>query len=133
MDNTSLKAVVPKLLSGVLAALVGALTNDAATEGNGRRADEQLKRLKNLVLVDQQVDGSSLGALIGYLADVFVAAYGGHWCDGPHQVPVAHLDRPADRLVGCPGVRKLLSFSHGANIAVGKRPLECDPRAFPLA
>ena len=83
LDNTGLQAVLPKLLPGVLAALVGAPTNDAAAEGNDRRADEQFKRLKILVLVWQQVDGSPLGVVVGYLTGVIVAAYG-HWREGPH-------------------------------------------------
>ena len=66
LDTTGLQAVLPKLLPGVLAALVGAPTNDAAAEGNDCRADEQLQRLKSLVLVGQQVDGG-LGVFVGYL------------------------------------------------------------------
>ena len=92
LDNAGLQAVLPKLLPGVLAALVGAPTNDAATKGNDCRVDKQMKRLTNLVLVGQQVDGGPL-VLVGYLADVIVVAYG-HWCEGPHQVPVAQLERP---------------------------------------
>ena len=76
LDNTGLQAALPKLLSGVLAALVSAPTNDAAAEGNERRADKQLKRLKSLVLVGQQEDGGPLDVLFSYLTDVFVAAHG---------------------------------------------------------
>ena len=57
LDNTGLQAGLPELFFGVLAGLVGAPINDAATEWGGHRADEQLKRLKSLVLVGQQVDG----------------------------------------------------------------------------
>ena len=127
LNNTGLQAI----LRGVLAALVGAPTNDAAAEGNNRRADEQLKRLESSVLVDQQVDGGPLGVLVGYLADFLVAAYG-HWREGPRQVSVAQLERPADLVVGCFGVSELLSFSHGANFAVRGSPLECDPSAVSL-
>ena len=83
LNNIGLQGILPKLLPGVLAAHVGVSTNDAAAEGNDRRADEQLKRLKNFVRVGQQVDGGSLGALISYLADVLVAAYG-HWRERSH-------------------------------------------------
>ena len=53
LDNTGLQVVQPKLLPGVLAALVGAPTNDAAAKGDGCIADGRLKRLKSLVLVGQ--------------------------------------------------------------------------------
>ena len=86
MDNTGLQAVLPKLLSGVLAALIGALKNDTAAEGNDCRVDEQLKQLKSLVVIGQQADGGPLGMVVGYLADVLVAVYD-HWREGPHQVP----------------------------------------------
>ena len=132
LDNTGLQAVLPKLLPGVFAVRVGTPTNDAAAEGNDRRADEQLKRLKSLVLVGQQVDGGPPGVLVSYLADVLLAAYG-HWREGPHQVLVAQLERPADLVVACLGMSKLLSFPHGANIAVQDSPLECDTNAVSLA
>ena len=132
MNNTDLQATLPKLIPGVLAAFVGGPTNDAAAEGNKRRADEQLKRLESLVLVGQQVDGGLLGVLVGYLPDVLVAAYG-HWREGPHQVPVAQLERPTDLVVGCLGVSKLLRFPHGVNVAIRDSPLECDPSAVSLA
>ena len=109
LDNTGLQAIQPKFLPGVLAAFVGALTNDAAAEGDDRRAEEQLKRLKSLILVGKQVDGGPLGVLVCYLADVFVAA-NGHWREGPHQIPAAQLERLVDLTVGCIGVNKLLSF-----------------------
>ena len=83
MDNTGLQAVLSKLIPGVLLALVGASANDAVAEGNDRRVDEQLKRLKSLVLAGQLVDGGPLGVLVRYLADVLVVAYG-HWREGPH-------------------------------------------------
>ena len=102
LNNTALQAILPKLLPGVLAARVGALTNDAGAEGNNRQADEQLKRLKRLVFDGQQVDGGPLGVLVGYLADVLVAAYG-HWREGSHQVPVAQVERPADLVVAVLG------------------------------
>ena len=92
-------AVLPKLLPGELTALVGAPTNDTASKRDDYRADKQLKRLKNLVL----------GALVGYLADIILAAFG-HWRERFHQVPVAQLERPIDFMVGCLGVRKLLSL-----------------------
>ena len=75
MENTGLQAVLSDLLPGVLAALVDAPTKDVATEMDDRRADEQLKRLKSLVLVGQQVDGGPLRVLVGDLAEVPVAAY----------------------------------------------------------
>ena len=110
LNNTGLQAILPKLLPGVLAAFVGAPTNDAATEGNYRRADKQFKQLKSLILASQQVDSGSLGVIVDYLSDVLVAAYG-YWREGPHQVPVAQLQRPVDLEVGCPGMSKLLSFT----------------------
>ena len=113
---------LPKLLPGVLPALVGAPINDATAEGNDRRADEQLKRLKSLVLVGQQVDGGPLHVFVGYLADLLVATYG-HWRERPHQVPVAQLERPTGLLVGCLGVSKLSRFFHGTNVAVQDSPL----------
>ena len=76
LDSAGLEAVLSKLLPGVLAALVGAPTNDAAAKGNNCRADEQLKRLKSLVISGQQVDGGPLSVLVGYIVDVLVAAYG---------------------------------------------------------
>ena len=112
LDNTSLQVVPPKLLPDVLVPFVSAPTNDAATEGNCRRSDEQLKRLQSFVLVGQQVDGGPLGVLVGYLAGVRVAAYG-HWREGSHEVPVAKRERPVHRVVGCLRVRKLLSFPRG--------------------
>ena len=130
--NNAYLAVLQKLFPGVLAALVGAPTNDAAAEGNGRRADEQLRRLKSLVLAGQQVDDGALGVLVGYLVDVLVAAYG-HWREEPHQVPVAQLERLTDLVVGRLGVSKLLSFPHGANVAIRDSPLECDTSAVSLA
>ena len=130
--NIGLQAVLPKLLPGVLATLVGAPTNNAAAEGNDRRADEQLKRLKNLVLAGQLVDSGPLGILVGYLADALVAVYG-HWREGPHQVPVAQLERTANLVVGCLGVSKLLSVPHGANVAVQDSALKCDASAVSLA
>ena len=84
------------------------------------------------MLVGQQVDGGPLGVLVGYVAAVFVAAYG-HWREGPHQVPVAPMERPAGRLVGCLGVGKLLSFPHGANVTVRDSPLKSDINAVSLA
>ena len=75
LENTGLQAVLSDLLPGVLAALVDAPTKDVATEMDDRRADEQLKRLKSLVLVGQQVDGGPLRVLVGDLAEVPVAAY----------------------------------------------------------
>ena len=117
LDNTGLQVAMPKLLPGVLTALVGVPTGDTAAEGNDRRADEQSKRLKSSVLFGQQVDGDPLCVLVDYLAEVLVAAYG-HRHEGPHQVPVSQLEQPADRVVGCLGVSKLLSFPHGANVAV---------------
>ena len=95
LDNTGLQAVLPKLLPGVLATLVGAPKNDAATEGDDRRADKQLNQLKSLILVGQKVDGGPLGVLDSHFADVFIAAYG-HWCEGLHQILVAQLERPTD-------------------------------------
>ena len=127
MDNTGLQAVLPKLLSGVLAALIGALKNDTAAEGNDCLADEQLKQLKSLVIIGQQADGGSFGVFVGYLADVLVADYD-HWREGSHQV-----ERPADLVAGCLGVSKLLSFPHGANVAVQDSPLECDIGVVSLA
>ena len=76
LDNTGLQAVRPELLPGVLAAFIGALTNNAAAEEDGREGDEQLKRLTSLVLVGQQVDGGPLSILVGYLADVLVTTCG---------------------------------------------------------
>ena len=64
---------------------------------------------------------------VGYLADVLVADYN-HWREGSHQV-----ERPADLVAGCLGVSKLLSFPHGANVAVQDGPLECDIGAVSLA
>ena len=132
LNNTRLQVILPKLLPGVLAALVGAPTNDSAAKGNNRRADKQLKRLKSLVLVGQQVDGGPLGVLVGYLSDVLVAAYG-HWRERPRQVPVAQLGRPTNLVVGCLRVSKLLSFPHDANVAVRDSPLECYLSAVSLA
>ena len=132
LENTGLQAVLPKLPPGVLAALVGTPTNDTTVGGNGCRSDEQLKLLKSLVLVAQQVDGGPLGVLVGYLADVLVATYG-RWREGPHQVPVAQLKRSVDLLVGCLRVRKLLNFPHGANVAVRDSPFECNTSAVSLA
>ena len=43
---------------------------------------------EELGLVGQQVDGSPFSVLVGYLADVLVAAYG-HWRERRHQMPVA--------------------------------------------
>ena len=117
MDSTGLPGVLSKLLLDVLTALVGAPTIDAAAEGNKRRADEQFKRLKRLVLAGQQVDGGPHGVLIGSFADVLVDAYG-HWRKGPHQVLVAQFERLVGLVVGCLRVSKLLSFPHGANVAV---------------
>ena len=132
LDNTGLQAVLPEPLLGVLAALIVAPTNDVAAEGNGRQSDEQLKRLNSLVLDGQQLDGSPLGILVGYHADVIVAAYG-HWHEGLHQVPLAQLEKPVDLDVGCLGVRKLLNLHHGVNVAVQDTPLECDISAVSLA
>ena len=132
LNNTRLQAILPKLLPSVLAALVSALTNDSAAEWNYRRADKQLKRLKSSVLVGQEGDGGPLGLLVGYLADVLVAAYG-YWRERFHQVPVAQLERSTELVDGCLRVSKLLSFSHGANVAVRDSPLECNPSAVSLA
>ena len=55
--------------------------------------------------------------LVGYLADILAAALG-HWRKGPHQVPAAQLERPADLVVGCLEVSKLLSVPHRGNVAV---------------
>ena len=132
MNNTDLKLILPKLLPGVLAALVGAPTNDAVAEGNYRRADEQLKQLKSLFFAGQQADGGSLGVLVGYLADVLVAAHG-HWREGPHQVPVVQLERPAVPVVDCLRMSKLLSFPYGANVTVRDSSLECDSITLSLA
>ena len=132
LNNISLQPVLLKLLRGVLTTLVGALTNDAAAEGIDRRADEQLKRLKSLVLAGQHVDGGPLGVLVGYLADVLLVAYD-HWRKGPHQVPVAQLERPADFVVGYLGVSRLLSFPHGTNVVVRDSLLECNTNAVSLA
>ena len=125
LDITDPKAVLPKLLPGVLAAL-GAPTNDAATERNHRRTDEELKRRKSLILVGQQIDGGPLDVLVVYLADVLRAAYG-YWRKGPQ------LERPVDLVVGSLGVSKLLSFPHSPNVAVRDSPLECDTSAVSLA
>ena len=133
LGTTGLQAALPKLLPGVLATLVGAPTNDAVAKGDDHRDDKQLKRLKSLVLVDQSVDGVPLGILVGYLADVLVVTYG-HWCEGPHHVPVAQLERPVDLVVGCLEVSKLLSFPHRVNLAaVRDSPLQCDTGAVSLA
>ena len=123
MDNTGLQGVLPKLLPGVLAALVGAPTNNAPTKGNDRGAGKQLKQLKSLDFAGQQVDGGPLSVFIGYLADVRLSTCD-HWRKGPHQIPVAQLERPADLVVDCRGVNKLLSVPHGANVAVRDSPLE---------
>ena len=131
LNNTGLQAILSKLLPGVLAALVRATTNDAAAEGNDRGVDEQLNRLKSLVLVRQQIGGGPLCILVGYLADILVASYG-HWREGPHQVPAGQLERLVNLVVGCQ-VGKLLSFSHGANVAVRDSPPECDTSAVSLA
>ena len=127
-----LQAVLPKLLPGVFIALVGAPTNDAAAEGDRRRADEQLKRLKSLFLVGQQVYGGLFGVRVGYLADALVAAYG-HWRERAHQVPAAQLERPVDLVVDCLEVSKLLNFPHVANVAVQASLLECDTSAVSFA
>ena len=74
LDKSGLQAVLPKHLPGVLAALVGAPTNAMVAEGNDCRPDKQFKQLKNLVLVGQQLNGGPLGVLVGYLANVLVAA-----------------------------------------------------------
>ena len=128
VDNTGLQGVLPKLLPGVLAALVGTPTNDAAMKGNGRGTDEQLKRLKSLVFAGQHVDGGRLSVFVGYLADVRVVTHN-HWRKGLHQIPVAQLERSADLVVGCRGVNKLLSFPHGANVTARGSPLECNNSA----
>ena len=47
--------------------------------------------------------------LVGYVGGVRVAVYG-HWRKGPHQDPVAQLERPADLMIGCLRVSKLLIF-----------------------
>ena len=80
----------------------------------------------------QSLNGSPLDVLVGYLADVLVAAYG-QWLERPHQVPVAQLERPVDLVVGCLGVGELLSFPHRANVEVRDRPPECDTSAVSLA
>ena len=92
LDNSGLQVLLSNLLPDVLAALGGKPTSDAADEGDDHRADEQPKRLKILVLVGQQVDGGPLRVLVGYLADVLVAAYG-HWREGPYQIPLVQLER----------------------------------------
>ena len=53
LDNTGFEAVLPNLLPGVPAAFIGAPSNDVAAEGDGRRADLQLKQLKSLISVGQ--------------------------------------------------------------------------------
>ena len=132
MGNTDLRAVLPKLLPDLLRTLVGVPTNDAVAEGDRRRANEPLKRLKSLAFIGQQIDVGSLGVLGVYLADVRVAAYG-HWREGPHQVPVAQLEKPADVMVACLGVGKLSSLPHGANVAVRDSSLEYYMSAVSLA
>ena len=117
LDNTSLQAVLPVLLPGVLATLVCAPTNDKAAKRNARRANEQLNVLESLGFDGQQVNGGSLGVL--------VASYD-HWGERPNQVPVAQLEGTIDLVVGCVGVSKLLSLLHGANVAVRDNSLECD-------
>ena len=124
-NTWGLEAVLPNLLPSVLAALVGGPTNDAAAEGNDRRVDKHLKQLKSLILVGQQVDGGPLGILVGYLADVLVAAYG-NWRKGSNQIPVAQLERPVDLVIGYLEVVKLSSLPYGANVAVQDSLLECD-------
>ena len=89
LDNTS-PISTAETPPGVLAALFGMPTNYAATKGNDRSADEQLKRLESLVLASQQVNGGPLGEFVGYLADVLVAAFD-HWREGPVWVPVTPL------------------------------------------
>ena len=76
MDNTDLQAVLSGFLPSLLATLTDAPINDAATERDDHRADEELKRLKSLVLVGQQVDGDAFGALVSYLSGLLIAAYG---------------------------------------------------------
>ena len=44
LNYTGLQAILTKVLLGLLAALVGAPTSDAAAGGNDRRVDQQLKR-----------------------------------------------------------------------------------------
>ena len=132
LDNTGLQAVLPKLVPGVLAALVGAPTNDAAAEENDRQANEQFKRLKSFVLADQNVDSGPLGVLVGYLVDVLVATYS-HSREGPHEGPVAQLERAADLVADYLGVSKLLSFPHGANTEVRHSPFEWDTGTISLA
>ena len=132
LDNTGLQAALPKLFRDVLTALVGAPTNNTTAQEDDCRSDEQLKRLKSLTLVGQQVDGGSLSVPVGYFADVPKAAYG-HWREGPHYVPVVQRERPDDLAVSCLGVSKLLSFAVGVNVAVRDSPPECDASAVSLA
>ena len=106
LDNRCLQAVLPKLLRDVLAALVGTPTNNVAAQGDGCRSDEQLKRLKSLILAGQQIDGGSPSVPVRYIAGVPKAAYG-HWREGPRYVPVVQLERPDDLAVSCLGVSKL--------------------------
>ena len=121
LDDSGLQAVLPKLLRDVLTALVGSPTNNVATQGDDCRSDKQLKRLKSLILAGQQIDGGSLSVPVGYLGGVPKAAYG-HWCEGPHYVPVVQLERPDDLAVGCLGMSKLLSLPHSINVAVRDSP-----------
>ena len=52
----------------------------------------------------------------------------------PHyRVPVVQLERPVNLGVRCLGVSKLLSFSHGENVAVRDNPLEYDLSTVSLA
>ena len=117
---------------GVLAALVGAPTNDVTAEGYDRRADEQLRQLKTLGSCWSTSRRRSTWCIRRLPCNVLVAVYG-HWREGPHQVPVAQLERPDDLVVGCLGVSKLLSFHHGANAAVRDSPRKCDTSAVSLA
>ena len=121
LDNSGLEAVLPKLLRDVLATLVGTPTNNTAPQGDGCRSDEQLKRLKSLVLAGQQIYGGSPSLPVGYIAGVPKVTYG-HWREGPRYVPVVQLERPDDLAVGCLGVSKLLRIPHGINVAVRDSP-----------
>ena len=73
-----------------------------------------------------------LPGVLAALADVLLVAAYDHWCEGPHQAPVAQLKRPIDLVVDSLGVSELLSLPRGANVAIRDSPFESDTSAVSL-